>query len=111
MASSFEANPYLTRRGAQILADIAEHANALVNDLAHYKPMLTGWAGEDDDYAKQVGPNIRKSYRQTLSSGQQVTQAIVSVVDNTAGSGRHVERAQDEAFEGIAAEQAGYGRH
>ncbi|MFD9430115.1 hypothetical protein [Streptomyces sp. NPDC060002] len=111
MASSFEANPYLTRRGAQVLADIADHANALVNDLEHYRNTLTGWAGVDDDYAGQVGPQIKRNYRQTLDSGRQVTEAIVSVVGNTAGTAKHVERAQNEAYDGIAAEEAQYGRH
>ncbi|MFJ9122400.1 hypothetical protein ACIRJO_43715 [Streptomyces sp. NPDC102394] len=110
--NSFEADPHLTRRGAEVMASIAEHAHALVNDLAHYQSALTGWAGVDDDYAKQVGPQIRKTYRQTMESGRQVTDAIVAVVDQTAGSASHVERARDEAFEGVAAEQAEYGgRH
>lgn len=111
MPSSFEANPYVTRRGAEVLAAIADQANSLVQDLARLEPTLTGWAGVDDDYARQVRPQIRKTFKQTLDSGQQVTDAIVSVVDNTAGSAQHVDRAQDDAYEGIAAEQAHYGRH
>lgn len=110
--NSFEANPHLTRRGAVVMQSIAEQAHALVNDLASHHGMLTGWAGVDDDYARQVGPQIRKTYKQTTASGQQVTGAIISVVDNTAGSAAHVEKARDEAFEGIAAEASEYGgRH
>ncbi|MFJ3671525.1 hypothetical protein ACIPSE_34190 [Streptomyces sp. NPDC090106] len=111
MASSFEANPYLTRRGAQVLADIADHANALVNALEHHRTTLTGWAGVDDDYAREVGPQIKRNYRQTLDSGRQVAEAIVSVVGNTVGTAKQVERAQNEAYDGIAAEEAQYGRH
>ncbi|MFF3503123.1 hypothetical protein [Streptomyces sp. NPDC003247] len=111
MANSFEANPYVTRRGAQLLADIADHANALVDDLEHHRTTLTGWAGTDDDYAETVGPQIKRNYRQTLTSGQQVVEAIVGIVGNTAGTARHVERAQNEAYDGIAAEEAQYGRH
>ncbi|WP_159775436.1 hypothetical protein [Streptomyces sp. HM190] len=111
MASSFEANPHVTRQGAQLLADIADLANTLVADLERRRGTLTGWAGTDDDYAEQVGPQIRRTYRQTLDSGRQVTRAVVSVVGTTAGSARQVERAQNEAYDGIAAEAAQYGRH
>ncbi|MFF2210629.1 hypothetical protein [Streptomyces antibioticus] len=110
--NSFEADPHLTRRGAEVMRSIAEQANALVNDLARYQAMLTGWAGVDDEYAKQVGPQIRKTFKQTTNSGKQVIGAIVSVVEKTAGSAGHVEKARDDAFQGIAAESAEYGgRH
>ncbi|MFJ2261086.1 hypothetical protein ACIOKD_22540 [Streptomyces sp. NPDC087844] len=110
--SSFEADPNLTRRGAEVLANIAEHAHALVNDLAHHRSALSGWAGQGDDYAQQVGPQIRTTYKRTLNSGRQITDAIVAVVDNTAGSARHVEKARTEAVDGIVDAQAAYdGRH
>ncbi|MET8946405.1 hypothetical protein ABZX30_23200 [Streptomyces sp. NPDC004542] len=110
--NSFQADPHRTRVGAKLLEDIARDAHEFVTAFAGHRNTLTGWAGDNDDYAQQVGPQIRKTYRQTMESGRQVIEAIVSVVDQTAGSATHVERARDEAFEGVAAEQAEYGgRH
>ncbi|MEU1518963.1 hypothetical protein ABZ490_43670 [Streptomyces sp. NPDC005811] len=110
--NSFEANPHVTRRGARVMQEIADQAHTLVNDLIRHHEMLTIWGGRDDDYAQQVRPQLAKTYRQISTSGKQVTGAILSVVDNTAGSAAHVEKARDEAYEGIAAEAAEYGgRH
>ncbi|MFC4508299.1 MULTISPECIES: hypothetical protein [Streptomyces] len=101
MAEEYSADRVRLRNAIQQIAQLSEMGEHLMARFTQGLTETTRWYGEDDDFAREIGPQARRETQGTLDTGRSVVAAVSAVTDGTNTNLKNINETQGNNLEGI----------